>query len=82
MNRLSKYIWNILVAIDQMVNTLCGGDPDETLSSRMGKWAREGDERGVRKTIYKFAYWVVEKFEKDHFKKSIEEDEGSRRILK
>jgi hypothetical protein len=82
MNKFSKYLWNILVAIDQMVNTLCGGDPDETLSSRMGKWVIQGEKKGLRKYIYKIANWVVELFEKDHFKKSIEEDEGSRRILK
>lgn len=32
-----KYIWNLLIAIDQLFNTILGGDPDETMSSRMGK---------------------------------------------
>lgn len=79
---MSKYIWNVLIAIDQLINTLFGGDPDETLSSRMGKWVRTGKhKKGIRKKVYKIANCIVELFEKDHFKKSIEEDEGHRRII-
>jgi hypothetical protein len=29
-----KYIWNILIAIDQLVNTVFGGQPDETISAK------------------------------------------------
>ena len=39
--KASLYFWNVLVAIDQLFNTILGGDPDETLSSRMGKHVRE-----------------------------------------
>lgn len=78
-----KYFWNVLIAIDQLVNTIFGGDPDETLSSRMGKWAIEGQhQKGLRKVLYCVCNYVVELFEKDHFKKSIESDEGAKRILK
>jgi hypothetical protein len=34
---MAKYLWNILVGIDQLINAGLGGDPRETLSSRMGK---------------------------------------------
>jgi len=79
---ICKYCWNILIAIDQLINTFFGGDPDETLSSRMGKWARTGkNSRGIRKKVYKIANYTVEQFEKDHFEKSVEEDEGNRRII-
>jgi hypothetical protein len=40
---MKKYIWNILVAIDQFINTVLGGDPDETMSSRMGKQLAKHD---------------------------------------
>ena len=74
---MKRYFWNILIAIDQFVNTIFGGDPDETISSRMGKWARDGkNNSGLKKPIYIVANFIVEKFEKDHFKQSIEEDEG------
>jgi len=32
-----QYIKNILTAIDQLINTLAGGDPDWTISSRLGR---------------------------------------------
>lgn len=77
-----KYCWNILIAIDQLVNTVFGGDPDETISSRCGKWHINGRNRkGCRKRIYKAINWIVERFETDHFKKSIEEDEGHRKVI-
>jgi hypothetical protein len=33
---LAKWILNILISIDQLVNTIFGGDPDITISSRLG----------------------------------------------
>lgn len=80
--KICNYVWNILISIDQLANTIFGGDPDETISSRLGKWSRDGRHRtGVRKPIWKVANIVVELFERDHFKKSIEEDEGSNATL-
>jgi hypothetical protein len=82
MQRINVYCWNILIAIDQLINTFFGGDPDETLSSRMGKWARTGkNNKGTRKRVYKISNFIVELFEKDHFSKSVEEDEGNRRTI-
>lgn len=78
-----RYFWNVLIAIDQFINTIFGGDPDETISSRLGKWARTGrNKRGNKKIIFKIANFVVELFEKDHFAKSVEEDEGTNEVLK
>jgi len=80
---MKQYFWNILISIDQLVNTIFGGDPDETISSRMGKWSRDGkNDHGLKKPIYKIANFIVELFEKDHFEKSIEEDEGKNETIK
>jgi hypothetical protein len=80
---MKRYFWNILISFDQFVNTIFGGDPDETISSRMGKWARDDEnDHGLKKPIYKIANFIVELFEKDHFEKSIEEDEGDDEVLK
>ena len=38
-----------LVAFDQLVNVLTDGDPDETISSRMARWATE--DTGLKKDI-------------------------------
>jgi len=81
-SKIKQYFWNILIGLDQWVNTWFGGDPDETISSRLGKWARDGrHDSGIRKPIWQVANWIVELFEKDHFAKSIEEDEGSNATL-
>jgi len=36
------YLKNLAIAVDQFANAVLLGDPDETLSSRMGKAIREG----------------------------------------
>jgi hypothetical protein len=36
------YLKNILIALDQTVNALCNGWPDETLSSRAHRWRQSG----------------------------------------
>lgn len=36
------YLYRMLIAIDQFLNTLTFGEPDETISSRVGKAAIEG----------------------------------------
>lgn len=83
---MTKYFWNFLIALDQFLNALTGGDPDETISSRLGK-ARRGDYGAV----YKFATaplrWFVDLAarvifgQSDHCAKSIEEDEGRSQVL-
>lgn len=69
MNKLKKYFWNILISIDQFVNTVFGGDPDETISSRLGK------DRNKNWFTTKLSAFL-DLFESDHVEKSIEEDEG------
>jgi len=67
---VKRYFWNLLISIDQLLNTILGGYPDETLSSRMGK---QEDCKACN-----FICRVLDVFEKDHCKKSIERDEGIR----
>jgi len=75
MKSVSRYLWNVLIWLDQGLNVLFGGDPDETVSSRMGKAVREG-----RCVLCKFGCRVLNIFDKNHCEKSIESDEGSRQI--
>lgn len=65
-----SYIKNVLIAIDQLLNAVTGGDPDETISSRVGK-RRDAAERFFAAVIDKLFFW-----QKDHTKESIEPDEG------
>ena len=72
-----RYFWNILIAIDQLANTLLAGDPDETISSRAGKLVNRRD--------CTFCYWLCRALhilDKDHCEKSIEPDEGKNGIWK
>ena len=71
---VKRYIWNILIAIDQLANTILGGDPDETISSRAGKLQHK---RRWACILCKFLNWI----DTDHCKESIEEDEGSDRVV-
>lgn len=69
--KMKRYIWNLLISIDQLFNALLVGDPDETMSSRMGK-------RVIKKNckLCKVICRLLDLFEKDHCYKSIEKDEG------
>jgi hypothetical protein len=74
--KLIQYFWNILIAVDQFANTLLGGDPDETMSSRMGKNIRAGKCKLCKLTCY-----FLGLIQKDHCDKSIEPDRGSRQVF-
>lgn len=66
-----NYLKNIIIALDQLANTFLAGDPDETISSRMGKYVYR--RRGfIPCVICK----LLDLFEKDHCLKSIERDRG------
>lgn len=74
---VSKYFWNILIALDQLCNTILGGDPDETMSSRMGKNIREGKCKLCKVTCY-----FLNKIDPNHCEKSIEVDEGAKGVIR
>lgn len=69
---VKRYIWNILISIDQLANTLLGGFPDETISSRMGKHIRDKKDCPVCRFLCK----LLDVIDPGHCQKSIEEDEG------
>ena len=69
----SRYFWNILIAIDQLANTLLAGDPDETISSRMGKQIREGKCK-----LCKIVCRLLHRVDPNHCENSIEADRGDR----
>lgn len=61
---------NIAVAIDQLVNSVMRGDPDETISSRAAKARALGKKWGC------YLCRVLDWLDPDHCKNSIEYDEG------
>lgn len=68
--QFGKYFWNLLVALDQLINALTGGDPDETVSSRAAKSKAKGHLFGC--VLCK----LLNKLDRNHCEKHIELDEG------
>jgi len=75
MGTLKKYIKNVALARDQLINAVTGGDPDESISSRAGKALLKD------KLWAKFLCKFLNIFERDHCLKAIEKDEGKDAIL-
>jgi len=77
-----KYLLNILISMDQTTNTITGGDPDETISSRLGKIERWHDFRiPWYLPLTRFLVWLLNKLDPAHCQKSIEEDEGRNGVI-
>lgn len=74
---IRKWALNVLIAFDQLVNAITGGDPDETISSRLGKAKRRGNR------VAKAVCWILAKvFRARHCMDSIEDDEGGDGVFK
>jgi len=68
---MKRYFWNLLISIDQLCNTILGGYPDETMSSRMGKHLVKKDCR-----LCRFICSLLNKIDPNHCIDAIEKDEG------
>lgn len=75
---VKQWILNIMFALDELCNSFLGGDPRETMSSRMGKKVVAG-KCPVCKFLCKVLAHVLGR---DHCQDSIEPDTGSRAIFK
>jgi hypothetical protein len=77
--KLDRYIWNNLIAFDQVWNTIFGGDPDETISSRLGKITVHRPESCK---FCVFICYLLHKIDPDHCIKVVEKDRGGREVIK
>jgi len=74
------YAFNLLVAIDIVLNAVIGGDPGETISSRAGKGRRKDQP------VHTFAANAIDTLfkaffqEANHCETSIQQDEGKNAI--
>ena len=67
---MPKRLEQIPIALDQLVNTVCGGWADETISSRA--WRKRDEGRGwalLRRVIDALFFW-----QKDHCETSYESE--------
>lgn len=72
---LKRYIWNLLIALDQFGNALAAGDPDETISSRAGKGKAEGKRWAC------LLCRLLDQIQRGHCDKSIELEEGADAVI-
>lgn len=79
MRRAVKYLANVAISVDQLANTLLGGDPDMTISTRMGRAIRNG-----RCHLCRPVCWLLGKIDKDHCARAdkAERDEGRDQITR
>ena len=78
LQKMGKWFYNVLIGFDQFMNALIGGDPDETISSTIGKLKRShGGSIPFKKHPFVFVVdWGLEKIDRGHSIDSIEDDEG------
>ena len=75
---MKRWVINVLLGIDQLANAILLGDPDETISSRIGKTKRRNfgvipwHRYPIRFIVDKLLDWL----DPGHSIGAIEEDEG------
>ena len=67
----------VLIALDQLLNALGGGWPDETLSSRFWRWHVAGVRSWPCRWLDEVAAWMGDK---DHCRKSYESERQGRQL--
>jgi len=75
MEKVKQYLYNWALLFDLAINTLLGGDPQESLSSRLGK--------AVYKYDNKWAYYacrMLSWFDKQHCYGAIDKHSGDNAI--
>lgn len=70
-----KWLKNIGVSLDQLLNTITGGDPDETISSRAAKARNEGRAWGC------WLCGLLDRLDPKHCDNNIEADRGSNAVI-
>lgn len=82
MNRFGKYLLNIAIAVDQLGNALTGHDPQETISSRLGKLKRKyGGKIPRRFPLKRLIDAGLDLIDENHSLEAINEREGADAVL-
>jgi len=77
-----KYMLNLLISVDQLGNVIFGGDPDETISSRLGKIKKKhGGKIPWSRPVCKIIDAGLDKIDPNHSIEAIEDDEGKNAIV-
>jgi hypothetical protein len=67
-----RYVMNLLIALDQLFNVILGGNPDETISSAVGRKAIEGRKWAlIAEKVINALFW----FDPNHCRSRVEWEE-------
>ena len=77
---MKTYLFNVLVALDQFINTLLVGSPDETLSARA--WRAESDNKILGKLFRPVIDFLFLPFETHHCFKSWQAEVNNKQLPK
>ena len=76
---IGRWIMNILISFDQLGNSVLLGDPDETISSRLGRIKKKwGGSIPWTRPVAKITDWFLDRIDRNHSVDAIEPDEGQK----
>ena len=73
--RLKRYVWGFWIWQDQAVNAILGGNPDVTVSSKVGYMAEQGSKTAKAMASVIDLLFKVAVGQENHCQASIERDE-------
>lgn len=74
-DRVGRWVKRMLVGMDQLANAICFGNPDETISSRVGRGARKGNWLAIGlEPVIDALFWLLTR-QWGHCRNNIEWDE-------
>lgn len=77
---MKQYLLNVAIALDQVLNALRGGSPDETLSA--AAWRTEQKGRWLGRIFRPLIDLVFHPLEKDHCRTAFESERNGRHLPK
>ena len=81
MNGILSYLFRVLIALSQLLNTILGGRTDHTFSGRVGYEAKKGVKWAIyAEVIIDTIFWFDRKGIVGHCELSIELDEVNKPI--
>jgi hypothetical protein len=79
---IKQYVYNLLLAFDQFLSTaILFGDPDSSISSRLGKATLSKKAKWFVKPAQVFVDWLLSPWEKDHCVNAYEPTESDEKEL-
>ena len=77
---MKRYLLNVAIAVDQLLNALRGGSPDETLSAAAWRTEQKGRWLGrIFRPLIDMIFWPIER---DHCRTAFESERNGRHLPK